>query len=229
MIAMNLATCTVRLRGSTALPAFLRSELMSVTLTLAFSAPVLARDASAEAAMQPANPADLVLSSEVPQYPVQVDSVQIHSSTGRSTFLDGHLALGAGMSIQYDGTTAATLGLASYTWRDDHYEMAACRFFRAQKRLGEPLADPNWVFEFSRRWQLLDRSGLRLFFGAGAAYKNKTDDLDGSHLNFAEQLGWRFPRQANGAQVEFAIRHVSNAGLKKPNKGQDFLTLAYVF
>jgi Lipid A 3-O-deacylase (PagL) len=29
--------------------------------------------------------------------------------------------------------------------------------------------------------------------------------------------------------MEFAIRHISNAGIKKPNKGEDFLTLAYVF
>ena len=150
-----------------------------------------------------------------------------------SDFLDGHLALGTGMSIQYDGTSPTSLGLATWTWREDHYELAAFRFLRAQTRLGGTLARPNWVFEASRRWRLngslIDRSGLQLFVGAGAAYKNETDELNGSHLNFAEQLGWRFPRQENGGQVEFAIRHMSNAGLKKPNKGQDFLTLAYVF
>ena len=150
-----------------------------------------------------------------------------------SDFLDGHLALGSGMSIQYDGTSTSTLGLATWTWHDDHYELAAFRFLMAQTRLGETLAGPNWVFEISRRWRLnwslIDRSGLQLFFGGGAAYKNETDELNGSHLNFAEQLGWRFPRQGNGGQVEFAIRHISNAGLKKPNKGEDFLTLAYVF
>jgi Lipid A 3-O-deacylase (PagL) len=58
---------------------------------------------------------------------------------------------------------------------------------------------------------------------------NETDDINGSRLNFAEQLGWRFPRQENGGHMEFAIRHVSNAGLRKPNKGEDFLTMAYVF
>ena len=148
-------------------------------------------------------------------------------------FLDGHLALGTGMSIQYDGTSTASLGLATWTWHDDHYELAAFRFLTAQTRLGDTLAGPNWVFEISRRWRLnwnlIDRSGLELFFGGGAAYKNETDDLNGSHLNFAEQLGWRFPRHEKGGQVEFAIRHISNAGLKKPNKGEDFLTLAYVF
>ena len=75
---------------------------------------------------------------------------------------------------------------------------------------------------------MIDRSGLQLFFGAGAAYKTKTDDLNGSNWNFAEQLGWRLP-QDSGGRVEFAIRHVSNAGLKKPNKGEDFPSLAYLF
>jgi hypothetical protein len=143
------------------------------------------------------------------------------------------MASGAGMTYQYDGTKAASLGIAAWTWRDDHYELAAFRFLTAQTRLGAIIAQPSWVFEVSRRWRLhwnlIDRSGLELFIGAGGAYKNETDEMNGSHLNFAEQLGWRFPRQANGGQVEFAIRHISNAGLKKPNKGQDFLTLAYKF
>jgi hypothetical protein len=150
-----------------------------------------------------------------------------------SGFFDGHLALGAGMSIQYDGTSTTTLGLATWTWDDDRYELGAFRFSTAQIRLGATLARPNSVLEISRRWRLnwslIDRSGLQLFFGGGAAYKTETDELNGSRLNFTEQLGWRFPRQESGGQVEFAIRHISNAGLKKPNRGQDFLTLAYVF
>src|ERR1700722_17167324 len=74
--------------------------------------------------------------------------------TAESTdFLDGHLALGAGMSVQYDGTSTSSLGLATWTWHDDHYELAAFRFLTAQKRLGETLAEPNWVFEVSRRWR----------------------------------------------------------------------------
>jgi hypothetical protein len=70
---------------------------------------------------------------------------------------------------------------------------------------------------------------MDLFFGAGAAYITKTDYLNGSNWNFAEQMGWRFPKQSSGGRLEFAIRHVSNAGLKKPDRGEDFLTLAYVF
>ena len=150
-----------------------------------------------------------------------------------SRVLYGHLALGAGTTYQYDGSKGTNLGVATWTSSEDHYELAAFRFFTAQTRRGDPLAEPNWIFEASRRWRLhwklIDHSGLDLFFGAGVAYKTKTDDLNGSNWNFAEQLGWRFPRRPSGGRVEFTVRHVSNAGLKKPNRGEDFLTLAYVF
>src|SRR5258708_32417535 len=59
----------------------------------------------------------------------------------------GHLALGTGMSLQYDGTSTTPLGLATWTWDDDRYELAAFRFVTAQRRLGETLARPNWAFE----------------------------------------------------------------------------------
>jgi hypothetical protein len=203
-----------------------------MAITIAFSGSVAAQDAAIATVSQGSDSPDAAQSSKATQRSAQVDSKPLHS-TGWSTFLDGQLALGAGMTYQYDGSKGTTLGIATYTWRDDNYELAAIRFFTAQTRRGDTLAHPNWVFEFSRRWRfhwrLIDHSGLQLFFGAGAAYKNEADDIDGSHLNFAEQLGWRFPRQANGGHVEFAIRHMSNAGLKKPNKGEDFLTLAYVF
>jgi hypothetical protein len=137
------------------------------------------------------------------------------------------------MTYQYDGSKGTTLGVASWTSSEDHYELSAFRFLTAQTKRGDPLAEANWVFEASRRWRrhwkLIDHSGLNLFFGAGVAYKTKTDDLNGSNWNFAEQLGWRFPPNAHGGRMEFAIRHVSNAGIKKPNRGEDCLTLAYVF
>jgi hypothetical protein len=52
-------------------------------------------------------------------------------------FLDGHLAVGGGMSVQYDGTSTADIGLATWTWHDDHYELAAFRFMSSQKRRAE--------------------------------------------------------------------------------------------
>jgi hypothetical protein len=194
-------------------------QIAMILATIAIAAPALAQDAGMEPASQIS------------------DRVVAHSSgetrVGWSRVLDGHWALGAGMTYQYDGSKGTDLGVATWTSSEDHWELAAFRFLTAQTRRGDPLAEPNWVLEASRRWRLhwklIDHSGLDLFFGAGVAYKTKTDDLNGSNWNFAEQLGWRFPQLAHGGRVEFAIRHVSNAGLKKPNRGEDFLTLAYVF
>jgi hypothetical protein len=91
------------------------------------------------------------------------------------------------------------------------------------------LADPNWTFQISRRWTFIRKPVAKCFFGLGGAYKTEMDDLNGSHLNFAEQLGVRFTRSDAGPGFEIAVRHMSNAGLKKPNKGQDFITVVYVF
>jgi hypothetical protein len=176
--------------------------------------------------------AALVLATMSIATPVRAQDAGVER-TSWSHILDGHLALGVGTTYQYDGSKGTNLGVVTWTSGEDHYEVAAFRFLTAQTRRGDPLAEPNWIFEASRRWRLhwklIEHSGFDLFFGFGAAYKTKTDDLNGSNWNFAEQLGWRFPQQANGGRVEFALRHVSNAGLKKPNKGEDFLTFAYVF
>jgi hypothetical protein len=38
-----------------------------------------------------------------------------------SDVLDGHPALRAGMTYQYDGTKPASLRLATWAWREDYY------------------------------------------------------------------------------------------------------------
>ena len=47
-----------------------------------------------------------------------------------------------------------------------------------------------------------------------------------TRLNVAEQSGRRFPPHMDGGRVGFAIPHISNPVMKKPNKGEGFLTLA---
>jgi Lipid A 3-O-deacylase (PagL) len=64
--------------------------------------------------------------------------------------------------------------------------------------------------------------------GLGASYKTQTDDLNSTHVNFAEQLTVRW-RVSHSVRLELAFRHWSNAGLRLPNRGQDFATLALVF
>jgi hypothetical protein len=146
-----------------------------------------------------------------------------------SRFLDGNPGLGGGVTYQFDGTKAAYLGAFTWTWNHDGFELGAIRFADGQLEKTVSLANPNWTFQISRRWTLIRKPKAQMFFGLGGAYKTETDDLNGSHLNFAEQLGVRFKRFGAGPGFEIAVRHMSNAGLKKPNKGQDFITVIFVF
>jgi hypothetical protein len=49
-----------------------------------------------------------------------------------SYLLEGRFALGVGMTYQYDGCKGTTLALASWSTRDDHYELGAFRFLNPQ-------------------------------------------------------------------------------------------------
>src|ERR1700750_1067385 len=118
--------------------------------------------------------AGVVLATMAIATPVRAQDAGVER-TSWPRVLDGHLALGAGTTYQYDGSKGTNLGVVTWTSIEDHYELAAFRFLTAQTRRGDPLAEPNWTFEASRRWRLhwrlIDRAGLELFFGAGAAYK----------------------------------------------------------
>ena len=144
-------------------------------------------------------------------------------------FLDGNPGLGGGVTYQFDGTKAAYVGAFTWTWSHDGFELGAIRFADGQLEKTVSLANPNWTFQISRRWAFIRKPGAEFFFGLGGAYKTETDDLNGTHLNFAEQLGVRLKRFGAGPGFEIAVRHMSNAGLKKPNKGQDFITVIFVF
>lgn len=143
----------------------------------------------------------------------------------------GRLAVGAGTTLEYhfDGTTRAPVAELSWTWDRDQFELSAYRFLSSQiNKIGYPLDRPNWIGELSRRFGVFRSNGNDIFVGLGGAYKSETDRLNGTRLNFAEQLGWRFANTA-GPGFEVVIRHVSNAGIKTPNKGEDFIIAAIVF
>jgi hypothetical protein len=118
---------------------------------------------------------------------------------------------------------------------DSRWEIGAFRMARAQAIIyphppGEVAAEPNWGFSAMRRWQILHRpSWMRLYLGVGASYKTETDYLDGTRWNFAYLLGIRFDLGNNGTLFELGIRHWSNAWIKQPNRGQDFVTLSVSF
>ena len=144
---------------------------------------------------------------------------------------NGHLGAGVGSTVEYhfDGTSSARIGVLTWTWDRDRLEFAAFRFLDAQVQDRIALANPNWTYELSTRWTFIHHPKVKMFFGLGGAYKSEMDYINGSRLNFAEQAGWRFTRSEVGPGFEIVVRHMSNAGLKKPNKGQDFVTLAYIF
>lgn len=71
--------------------------------------------------------------------------------------------------------------------------------------------------------QIVDGYG-RLSAGVGPAFLQNQDAYNGSHFNFTLMLGWRLTEHWH-----ITLRHFSNAGTKKPNKGRDMLYAAYEF
>jgi hypothetical protein len=57
--------------------------------------------------------------------------------------------------------------------------------------------------------------------------KTESDQLSVTRLNFASQLGVRFPLPGNRIIGELTFRHWSNGGIRLPNHGQDFVTLTF--
>jgi Lipid A 3-O-deacylase (PagL) len=114
------------------------------------------------------------------------------------------------------------------------YELGAFRFTNPQMvEFNETFppqraAGPYWGFSLSRRWRLFGRGSVGMFLGIGLNYKTETDQLNSTHWNFAEQLAVRW-RISHAVGMELAIRHWSNAGIKLPNRGQDFATLTLIF
>jgi len=87
------------------------------------------------------------------------------------------------------------------------------------------MADPYWGLSVSRRWRIFTRDPVKGFFGFGISAKTESDELSITRLNFASQLGVRFPLPGNRVIAELTFRHWSNGGIRLPNHGQDFVTL----
>ena len=143
------------------------------------------------------------------------------------------LLLGLGDTYHFWADTGALVVPATLTLDHDRYELGVFRVTSQQTLFehlwGRPhvMADPYWGFSASRRWQLTARPTWRLLFGFGVSYKTEEDLLNATHWNFAEQLVLRLNRPFGGRHdMEFAIRHWSNAGMRCPNRGQDFFTVS---
>jgi hypothetical protein len=64
----------------------------------------------------------------------------------------------------------------------------------------------------------------RLDVGIGAVYFNKTDELNGSQLNYSLLLRYNITDR-----WAVSVRHFSNAGTTKPNTGRDLVLISYRF
>jgi hypothetical protein len=139
--------------------------------------------------------------------------------------------LGIGETYHFWGSTGGVVLPITLNWSDSRYELG---FFRLSTRQilydahspnGRLMADPYWGLSLSRRWRIFTRGPVRGFFGFGIAAKTESDQLSVTRLDFASQLGVRFPLPGNRVVGELTFRHWSNGGIRLPNHGQDFVTL----
>jgi hypothetical protein len=144
------------------------------------------------------------------------------------------LRLGIGATYHFWATTQGVVVPLTLTWSENRYEvgifrMATSQILTGRRARGMRVAEPYWGLSASRRWNLVTQESWRVFAGFGASYKTESDELSVTHWNFASQLGLRVDVAGRDSAVELCLRHWSNAGLRLPNHGQDFLTVSYTF
>jgi hypothetical protein len=141
------------------------------------------------------------------------------------------LQIGIGDTYHFWGTTGGVVLPITLKWSDGRYELGLFRLstrqilYDAHSPNGRLMADPYWGLSLSRRWRMFTRGPVNGFFGFGIAAKTESDQLSITRLDFASQLGVRFPFPGNRVVGELTFRHWSNGGIRLPNHGQDFVTL----
>jgi hypothetical protein len=145
--------------------------------------------------------------------------------------------LGYGRTFNFYYMLSGAVVPATLTWSCDRYELGVFWFHsQDQNVFGVPIvvARKDLATSLSRRWYLHRWDETGVFIGLGASYRtlagpSEGNALNGSHLNFAGQLGVRWTGGDHRPGLELSIRHFSNAGIVRPNKGQNFVDLALVF
>ncbi len=141
------------------------------------------------------------------------------------------ISVGVGGTYHFWGSTGGVVLPVSVAWSDGRYEAGIFRVTTEQTlhdrayRAARLMAEPYWGLSLSRRWQLFRKGPVSGFFGFGLSAKTRSDQLSSSCVDFASQLGLRFPLPGDRAVGELAVRHWSNGGIRLPNHGQDFATL----
>lgn len=99
------------------------------------------------------------------------------------------LLIGAGTTFWPWHWTDGVVAPFMLEFDDSRWELGAFRFTTSQylKSPAHPpstiSAQPYWGVSFMRRWQVLHRSGWRLYLGFGASYKTEVDLLDATRWN----------------------------------------------
>jgi len=143
--------------------------------------------------------------------------------------------LGAGTTFSTFAWTGGLVLPVTVELQHSRWELGAFRFATAQNAGGSALptgthtANPYWGFTALRRWQVLHRSWGKLYLGFGANYRTEVDHLESTHWNFAYLVAARFALGAHNRALEFGVRHWSDAWIRPPNRGQNFLTLSVEF
>jgi hypothetical protein len=152
------------------------------------------------------------------------------------SFCDGCvLHIGVGATYHFWSSTGGVVVPITLTTPDDRYEFGIFRmstkqsFYDTREQVQKVTARPYWGASASRRWSLVQGSSWHVYFGFGVSYKTESDDLSVTHWNFASQLGARIVLPQSGSSFEVTVRHWSNAGIRLPNRGQDFFTMSYTF
>lgn len=172
----------------------------------------------------------LVLSA-LPAAPLTARADEVPSLCGSAGC---EVLVGVGGTYHYWAKTNGIVVPFIFDWGYGRYELGAFRFTNSQMvevyNTFPPrrAAGPYWGFSASRRWRVIGRGSVGLFLGIGVNYKTETDQLNSTHWNFAEQIAVRW-RISHTVGMELAFRHWSNAGIKLPNRGQDFATLTLIF
>jgi hypothetical protein len=146
-----------------------------------------------------------------------------------------HCRVWVGLGATYDfwSWTDGLVVPLTVEFAEGRWELGAFRMARPQRAQAAPggLGAPRyWGFSAMRRWGILHRGSERLYVGIGANYVTQENYVNASLWNFAYLIGLRHEFDGGrGPLLEFAVRHWSNAWLKPPNRGQNFITLSASF
>lgn len=145
------------------------------------------------------------------------------------------LLVGAGETTNFRHWTDGLVLPVTLELDDSRWEIGAFRSVRRQLLDEDPkypastiAARPYWGFSLMHRWEILHRSRMRLYLGFGANYRTETDMLTATKWNFAGMIGVRIDLGEH-ALLEVALRHWSNAWIRFPDRGQNFVTVSVGF